>query len=172
MKRLDLVIRAALEAKWRLPDLTLTIVGEGPSRGQLESAIEAAGAGSWIRLPGRCDEQQLIDLYRSAWLVVSGSLAEGWGLSLTEAAACGTPCVATDIRGHHSSVVHGATGLLVAPQQLGATIADVLTDHPQRERLATAALARARTLTWEASALGVTRGLHAEVARTRSRARA
>ncbi len=169
VKRLDAVIQAAIQAKQRVPDLTLTIVGDGPSRDELEAAVAHAGAGSWITLPGRFDEQQLVDLYRTAWLVVSGSIAEGWGLSLTEAAGCGTPCVATDIRGHHSSVIDGATGLLVVPDQLGSTIADVLTDHPRREQLATAALQRARTLTWEASALGVTRCLHAEVARRRTR---
>ena len=94
--------------------------------------------------------------YRRAWLVVSGSLAEGWGLSLTEAAACGTPAVATDIRGHRSSVVDGVTGVLVEPTHLGATIADVLTDDASPGALGGAALARARTLTWDASALGVT----------------
>lgn len=169
VKRLDVVIKAAIEARQRVPDLTLTIVGDGPTRAELEAAVERAGASAWIRLPGRYDEQQLIELYRSAWLAVSGSIAEGWGLSLTEAAACGTPCVATDIRGHHSSVVDGTTGLLVAPEQLGATIADLLLDHPLRQRLAAAALQRARTLTWEASALGVTRCLHGEVARSRTR---
>lgn len=169
VKRLELVIEAAIEARRRVPGLTLTIVGDGPSGAELRNAVERAGATSWISLPGRYDDRQLVDLYRSAWLVVSGSIAEGWGLSLTEAAACGTPCVATDIRGHHSSVVDGATGLLVAPDRLGTAIADLLLDDPRRERLAIAALERARTLTWEASALGVTRCLHGEVARSRTR---
>ena len=74
--------------------------------------------------------------YRQAWLVVSGSLAEGWGLSLTEGAACGTPAVATDIRGHRSSVVAGVTGVLVEPALLGTTIADVLADDRRRHDLA------------------------------------
>jgi glycosyltransferase involved in cell wall biosynthesis len=167
VKRLDLVIRAAIEAKQRVPDLTVTIVGEGPSRGELEAAVERADAASWITLPGRYRDQQLVDIYRASWLVVSGSIAEGWGLSLTEAAACGTPCVATDIGGHRSSVVDGRTGLLVAPQHLGSTIADLLDDHRRRQQLGAAAVQRARTLMWESSALGVTRCLHGEVARTR-----
>jgi len=94
---------------------------------------------------------------------VSGSLAEGWGLSLTEAAACGTTAVATDIRGHRSSVVAGVTGVLVEPDDLGTTVADVLTDDARRVALAEAALTRARTLTWDASALGVMSCLHAAV---------
>ena len=101
---------------------------------------------------------QLRDEYRRAWLVASASLAEGWGLSLTEGAACGTPAVATDIRGHRCSVVDGRTGVLVAPDELGPTIAALRRATPTGgSGSATAALARARTLTWDASALGVLR---------------
>jgi glycosyltransferase involved in cell wall biosynthesis len=163
VKRFELVIEAAIEARATVPGLTLSIVGDGPMRSELEARAAAAGAADWIRFPGRVDREDLVAHYRRAWLVVSGSLAEGWGLSLTEGAACGTPCVATDIRGHRSSVVAGQTGILVEPSMLGTTVADVLTDHPRRHALADAALTRARTLTWENSALGLTRALHAAV---------
>jgi len=169
VKRFELVIDAAIEARGRVPGLTATIIGEGPLRGDLQQRIDAAGASGWIHIRGRIDRHELVAEYRRAWLVVSGSLAEGWGLSLTEGAACGTPAVATDIRGHRSSVVAGVTGLLVEPPLLGPTIADVLTDDRRREQLAAAALARARTLTWDASALGITSCLHAEVIRSRER---
>jgi len=166
VKRFELVIDAALEARARVPGLTTTIIGDGPQRDELQRRIDAAGATDWIRIRGRLDRHELVGEYRRAWLVVSGSLAEGWGLSLTEGAACGTPAVATDIRGHRSSVVAGVTGVLVDPPQLGSTIADVLTDDHRRQQLAVAALARARTLTWDASALGITSCLHAEVVRS------
>jgi len=74
--------------------------------------------------------------------------------------------VATDIRGHRSSVVAGVTGVLVEPPLLAATIADVLADDRRRHDLASAALTRARTLTWDASALGITSCLHDEVVRS------
>jgi hypothetical protein len=64
-------------------------------------------------------------------------------------------------------VVDGVTGVLVEPALMGATIADVLGDDHRRQELAVAALARARTLTWDASALGITSCLHAEVLRAR-----
>jgi glycosyltransferase involved in cell wall biosynthesis len=165
VKRFELVIDAALAARRRVPGLTATIIGEGPLRAELQQRIDAAGASDWIHIRGRVDRHELVAEYRQAWLIVSGSLAEGWGLSLTEGAACGTPAVATDIRGHRSSVVAGVTGVLVEPALLGATIADVLGDDRRRHELASAALARARTLTWDASALGITSCLHAEVVR-------
>jgi glycosyltransferase involved in cell wall biosynthesis len=166
VKRFGLVIDAAAEARRRTPGLRLSIVGEGPLRGELQHQIDRIGGADWIELLGWVAHPELLDHYRRSWLVVSGSLAEGWGLSLTEAAACGTPAVATDINGHRSSVVAEQTGRLVAHERLGSAIADLLADDPLRRRFADAAVARARTLTWEASALGLTRCLHAEVLRS------
>lgn len=168
VKRFELVIEAAVVARRQVPDLVLTIVGDGPLQQVLADRIASMGASDWIRLAGRVDHGDLVAIYQESWLVVSGSLAEGWGLSLTEAAACGTPAVATDIGGHRSSVVRDVTGVLVDESLLGGAIADVLTDHPRRAALQSAALDRARTLTWDASALGLARCLHAEVVRSQS----
>ena len=163
VKRQDKLIDEAVVAKRRVPDLHLVIVGDGPLRPVLEDRIAHHGAGDWIHLAGRLSHEDLIGLYQRAWLVTSASLAEGWGLTLTEAAACGTPAVATDVNGHRSSVIDGVTGVLVPLERLGQTIADVLLDSPRRKALAEAALTRARTLTWEASARGVLAGLHSQV---------
>jgi glycosyltransferase involved in cell wall biosynthesis len=149
VKRQDQLVAAAVVAKQRVPDLQLQIVGDGPLLPALNRQIAAAGAGAWIELVGRLTHDELVDRYRHAWLVASASLAEGWGLTLTEAAACGTPSVATDIRGHRSSVVHGGTGDLVAVGQLGDAMADLLLDHDRRRRYGDAALARVRTFTWD-----------------------
>ncbi len=70
-------------------------------------------------MAGRLSHEELVAEYQRAWLVSSASLAEGWGLTLTEAAACGTPAVATDVSGHRSSVIDGVTGVLAPLDQLG-----------------------------------------------------
>jgi len=163
VKRQDQLIEAAVIAKRRVPDLQVIIVGEGPLHGLLQERIAAHQAGDWIHLAGRLTHEELVSLYQQAWLVTSASLAEGWGLTLTEAAACGTPAVATDVNGHRSSVVDGVTGVLVPLERLGETIADVLLDGERRTQMADAALARAKTLTWEASARGVLQALHDQV---------
>lgn len=163
VKRQDHLIDQAVVAKRRVPDLQLVIVGEGPLRPVLEARIEQHGAHDWITLAGKANHDELIEWYRRAWVLSSASLAEGWGLTLTEAAACGTPAVATDVNGHRSSVVDGVTGVLAPLERLGDALADVLLDEPRRQALAEAALTRARTLTWEASATGVLEGLHRQV---------
>jgi glycosyltransferase involved in cell wall biosynthesis len=103
--------------------------------------------------------------------VASASLAEGWGLALTEAAGCGTPAVATDISGHRCSVLHERTGILASLDDLGASIANVLTNDELRARLSIEAERRARTLTWDALAVEVLEPLHAQVVRPRRRER-
>jgi len=60
-------------------------------------------------------------------------------------------------------VVDGVTGLLSAPEALGATMVRLLRDHRERSVLASAALGRARTLTWDTTAAGVAQVLADEV---------
>jgi glycosyltransferase involved in cell wall biosynthesis len=169
VKRFDKLFEAAVAARRRVPDLRLVIAGIGPERARLDALVAQHDASSWVELPGHLDREELLALYQRAWLVSSASLAEGWGLTLTEAAACGVPAVATDISGHRCSVVDGTTGQLAELDQLGDVIADVLTNDAWRDDMGEAALKRARTLTWDASALGVIRELHVEVLRHRQR---
>jgi glycosyltransferase involved in cell wall biosynthesis len=171
VKRFLLLLDAAAAARVRVPELQLRIVGDGPERPALQEWIRRHDASGWVTLVGYVPREQLRDEYSQAWVVASASLAEGWGLALTEAAACGVPAVATDIPGHRSSVIDGVTGVLAAPAELGDRLADVLADDELRQRLAAAATARARSLTWDASALGVTRVLHGEVMARRRRSR-
>jgi glycosyltransferase involved in cell wall biosynthesis len=163
VKRFGLLIEAAAAARATIPDLRVRIIGEGPERAVLEDWIRRHDAASWVTLVGYVPHDQLAGEYRRAWIVASASIAEGWGLALTEAAACGTPAVATDIPGHRSSVIDGVTGLLAPPDRLADRFVEVLGDPALRERLGAAALRRARTLTWDASALGVTRVFHGVV---------
>jgi glycosyltransferase involved in cell wall biosynthesis len=165
VKRFALLLDACEVARRRVPDLQVRIVGEGPERVTLERWIAEHDAAGWVTLVGYVPHESLREEYQRAWVVASASVAEGWGLALTEAAACGTPAVATDIRGHRSSVIDGVTGILAPPERLGDALGDVLADGVLRRRLTDAALARARSLTWDASALGLTRVFHGEVVR-------
>ena len=154
VKRFDALIAAVAAARSTVAGIELVIVGEGAERERLEDVVAELDAAEWVHLPGRVSEADLVDLYRRAWIVASASVAEGWGMTITEAAACGTPAVATDIPGHRDAVVDGVTGVLAPPGRLAETIATVLGDGPRRARLGAAALARAGELTWEATAAG------------------
>ena len=153
VKRYDVLIRELAQVKRQVPTLTAAILGEGYERGELEELRSSLGADDWLSLPGRVSDAEQLDAYRRAWLVSSSSLREGWGMTLTEAAACGTPAVATDIAGHRDSVQRGRSGLLVPDgEPMAEVIATLLLDDERRSELAEGALSYASSLTWERTA--------------------
>lgn len=171
VKRFDLLIRALAQVQCQHPNLRAVIVGEGYERPALEALRRELGADEWLELPGHVADSQLIDWYRRAWVVASTSLREGWGMTLTEASACGTPAVVTDIAGHRDAVVDGTSGLLVDGSEPATAVAKVLTellgDDELRERLSQGALERSRQLTWEATARSALEALALEASAPR-----
>ena len=155
VKRFHLLIDALVEVKQRHPELQAVIVGEGYEREGLEGMLRERRAERWIDLPGRLEDDALVDLYRRAWVVTSASAHEGWGMTITEAAACGTPAVATRIAGHADAIVEGRSGLLVdAPELLAGAIERVVVDEVLRRRLGAGAVEHAARFTWGATAVG------------------
>jgi len=153
VKRQRLALAALAFARTQVPSLRVRLIGDGPDRPQIEAWIDEHRAQDWVTLSGRVTDDELVGAYRSAWLVVSASHAEGWGMSLTEGAACGTPCVATDIAGHRGAAVDGVTGRLVADiADLGPVVADLLGQHELRSEMARAATDHAAGLSWTAVA--------------------
>ena len=163
VKHFDDLVEVLVRLRRRHPDLEAVIAGEGYERPALEHAVARHDASGWLRLPGRLGDDELVDLYRRSWVVASASSHEGWGMTITEAAACGTPAVATRIVGHTDAIDDGRTGFLADDcAGLEAALGRVLSDHGLRERLATAALERASRLTWEATARGTLVALAAD----------
>ena len=74
VKQFHLLVEALVRLKADVPDLRAVIAGEGYERPALEARIRDHGAGSWIELPGFVDDEALLSLYRSAWVVASSSL--------------------------------------------------------------------------------------------------
>jgi glycosyltransferase involved in cell wall biosynthesis len=153
VKRFELLIEALVRLKPRHPELRAVIVGEGYERARLEALVTRHGAGDWISLPGYVSDEALIALYRRAWVVASTSLREGWGMTVTEAGACGTPSVVSRISGHEDAVVHGRSGLLVDDQdEMVGALDATLADEVARKRLGIGAQEHAEQFTWDATA--------------------
>lgn len=164
VKRFDVLFRALALVKARHPSLRAVVVGEGYERPRLEALRAEIGATTWVDLPGRVSDTELVAWYRRAWVVASTSLREGWGMTLSEAGACATPAVATDIAGHRDAVVHGVTGFLADDVDgVAAALGRLVEDRALRERFGSAAAARARSLTWEAAACTIFSALAAQV---------
>lgn len=169
IKRFDALIDSLVEVRRQIPRLRAKIIGEGPERPRLEAKIREFDASDWVDLAGFVSDDELLDSYRNAWVVACASSREGWNMSITEGAACGTPAVATDVVGHRDSVWQGVSGLLAAPgPSFTSALLDVIRDPDLRERLGRGALDRSGVLTWEATAAGTLAAL-VEAARARLR---
>ncbi len=168
VKRFDELIKVMAEVRRTHPTVQLTIVGDGAERENLEALVADLDASDWVSMPGRLSDDALVELYRRAWVLASASAAEGWGMTVTEAAACGTPAVVTDIAGHRDAVQSGITGILSPDTAaLARDISALLDDRATRERMRSAGLARAGELTWEATATGTLAALAGEATRLR-----
>lgn len=166
VKRYDVLIRVLAEVKKAHPTLEAVIASEGYERPALEALRRQLGADDWIQLPGWMDDDAVVGLYRRSWLLASTSLREGWHMGITEAAACGTPAVATDIAGHRDAIADGRSGLLAGDErELVARISEIIGDDALRSRLTEGARAHARQFTWDATALGTFRALAEEATR-------
>lgn len=166
-KGVDDLLDALLRVKAAVPAATAAIVGDGPHRDRLQARAEEMGGG-WIHWAGRVSDEELVDWYRRAWVVASASRREGFGLTLTEAAACGTPTVASRIPGHVDAVDDGTSGLLArTTDEMADRIVDVLTDPALRQRLEAGSLAHAERFRWDEATATLLGALCDEAARRR-----
>ncbi|HEX6058225.1 MAG TPA: glycosyltransferase family 4 protein [Gemmatimonadaceae bacterium] len=152
-KGVDLVIRAF--AAMRVPGATLEIAGTGDHRPALEALARSLDLGDRVRFLGFIDEPRKLELLRRAWGLVFASPKEGWGITNLEAAACGTPVVASSSPGLRESVRDGQTGFLVPHGDVAAMAAALdrlASDRALVERLGNAGRAFADTFTWERAA--------------------
>ena len=113
VKRFEVMIEALVRVKRRHPDLVAVIAGEGYERGTLEDPHPGPGGRVVDRLARLCRGRRPgRPLPGGLGGGVESSLREGWGMTVTEAGACGTPAVASRISGHRGAVIDDRSGLL------------------------------------------------------------
>ncbi len=128
---------AAARMRETHPDVVFVVVGgSDPDKADAISPeeLEEARRRAHIVFAGSRDDMEHI--YPAFDLFVLPSYREGFPRSAMEAAACGLPVIATDIRGCRQVVSHGASGLLVPlhdPARLAAAIEELVVD-PSRRR--------------------------------------
>ena len=154
------------------PGARLVVVG-GPSgpRGEehyasMQKLADELDLSDRVRFEAPQPHELLSTYYRAADVCVVPSRSESFGLVALEAAACGTPVVASAVGGLTTLVDHGRTGYLVEDQEPAAVAeatARILGDQLLAERMATAAVVRARGYTW-ARAAQVLRATYEELA--------
>ncbi len=159
LKGLDVAVRALAEL--RRSDALLLVVGgasglEGGSEvARIMSLIDQLGVRDQVRFVEPQPHHILSTYYRAADVVVVPSRSESFGLVALEAAACGTPVVASAVGGLLTLVDDGLTGYLVAgrdPSHFAQRIASILNDPALAASMSVRAAERARRYTWSFAA--------------------
>jgi glycosyltransferase involved in cell wall biosynthesis len=117
----DLILQAF--ARLAHPTARLEIAGTGDHRPALEALARSLDLGERVRFLGFVSEDEKRALLRRAWCLAFTSPKEGWGITNLEAAACGTPVVASNSPGIRESVRDGETGYLVPHGDVAALTA-------------------------------------------------
>jgi phosphatidylinositol alpha-1,6-mannosyltransferase len=142
-KGIDTVLRVMAMLGNEFPDLRYAIVGSGPRLAQLQDLARTLGVADRVHLLTSVPDEDLPALYNNAEIYLGVSrpvelMIEGFGLSLTEASACGIPVIGGLSGGIPDAVREGETGLLVDPEHPEAVVNAVrllLRDSEQARRL-------------------------------------
>jgi glycosyltransferase involved in cell wall biosynthesis len=146
------VLRAFPAILAAVPDARLEVIGDGPYRADLERLSRALGIAGRVRFLGALAHDAKVAALNDAQVATCPSPKEGWGLTVIEANACGAPVVASRSPGLVESVRDGETGLLVPhgdARALANGVVRLLTDRPERLRMAEAGRRWAATFDWE-----------------------
>jgi len=163
-KNLDVLREAVVQLQAPLRMVLAPPIDRDDAAAQQAAAVAPLRDGRAVQVVTDPDDHALADLMRGAAAFCLPSLAEGFGLPALEALACGTPVIVSD-RGALPEVV-GDAALVVAPEVEPVTdaLARVLTDAALAQDLRARGPARARELSWEATAEGWLAALERAVA--------
>lgn len=152
-KGVDLILRAF--ARLDHPEATLEIAGTGDYRPELERLASSLDLHGRVRFLGFVSEEDKLRLLRRSWALCFTSPKEGWGITNLEAAASGTPVIASRSPGLRESVLDGRTGFLVPhgdiPRLAGA-MGRIATSRALVESLGAAGREFAGSFTWDRAA--------------------
>jgi glycosyltransferase involved in cell wall biosynthesis len=118
-KGLRELVEAAASLRPERPNLHVYLVGAGPDRPLIQSAIQANNAAGYIHLLPGCAFNDVADWMAAADLVTLPSYMEGCPNVVLEALASGRPVVATNVGGI-PEILSEASGKLVPPRDAGA----------------------------------------------------
>ena len=154
-KGIDIAMRAVALLREKYPGIEYQVVGRGDYLDELRNLAGKLGIEKNVSFPGFVSHEEKIRRLQEADLLVFASPKEGWGLTVLEANACGTPAVASDSPGLREAVADGKTGFLVPHgdvQALSGRMDEILSDNQLRAELGAEAIRWAHSFSWERAA--------------------
>jgi len=162
MKRTDLAIAAIDIVRKKYQNVKLVISGSGYERERLEKLRERLNLkknviflDKNIWFFNKSSKDKKVTAIQLAWALIFPSVKEGWGMTVTEAAACGTPSIVSNVTGLRDSVIKDKTGLILSKnpsvQELSEAIIKIIENESLRTKLSQEAVLWAKNFNWDRS---------------------
>jgi len=154
-KNVDVAIKSFARLGKVYPNAVFTIAGEGEAQASLQVLVKKLGLEKTVEFVGKVSESQKANLLAKHWVAIQPSSIEGWGITVIEANACGTPVIASDVAGLKDSVLDGKTGLLFPVNDevaLAKAMKLIILNNKLRRHLSQTAIAWSANFDWDVQA--------------------
>lgn len=162
MKRTELAIMAINHLKKRYPNIHLVIIGYGYDRKRLEMLRDGLDLQKYVTFAdenvlffNKSNKDKKVFYMQKAWALIFPSVKEGWGMTVTESAACGTPSIVSGVTGLVDSVKNNVTGIILdrdpSSYQIARAMEKIIKSKFYRTRLSKNARDFSKQFTWEKS---------------------
>jgi glycosyltransferase involved in cell wall biosynthesis len=152
-KRIEIALNSIKRLSKEYPKLSMTVAGAGDDEERLNTLCEKIGIKDRVDFLGFVSERKKWELLQRAWVFVMPSMKEGWGITIIEAASCGTPAVGFDVPGVRDSIRNGYTGFLASDEEdFYMKLKFLLDEKKARESMGKAGIQWAQRFSWDTTA--------------------
>lgn len=154
-KNIDVILDAISILRSDIKDIKLIIGGKGDHLTKLQEKAAKLNLLNHIEFLGFLTEEEKAEILGKAWIFSTMAEKEGWGITVIEANAMGTPAIGSNVPGLRDSIQHNETGYLVplnSAKQLAEKIKLLITNKSELERLSNNSLEWSKNFTWDKSA--------------------
>ena len=152
-KGFHLLVDAVASLRAELPDIDLTIVGDGPYKETIEQRVRELGAEDYVSVLTGLDDLALSECYAQsnvfvlAHMMLDNGDTEGCPTVFSEASGCGLPVIGGTEGGASTVIIDGETGYIVDSRnrrELADRIGRILTNPQLATAMGRAGAAKVR----------------------------
>ena len=133
----------------RVDGVKLFIIGSGPEEENMKKLTNELNVKDSVVFTGRISNEELSRIVASSWLNIHTSVTEGWGFSILEASAAGTPTVAYEVPGVEDAIENGLNGLKIKDGDREALSEAALSILTNPEKWWSSSLEVAKKYSWD-----------------------
>ena len=150
-KNLDTGLVSFSKVLKRFPTAKFFIAGRGEASDSLKALAKELRIETSVEFIGKVTESEKSHLFAKSWVALQPSMIEGWGITVIEANACGTPVIASNVNGLRDSIQDGKTGILFTPKksdELTKHIEEMFSNNTLRRQLSKEAVEWSKSFVW------------------------